>query len=106
MKFKVKLYCKVLQLVQSESTQKSLGMNLKAIYHPKTRMAQVLKESAEKGAFRIENTYIAETIEGEKQLLGEDFFKDAIDDLDLAQEVISKIDGICWKVHLGELPCY
>ena len=78
-------------------------MNMKAIYHPRTRMAQALKETAENGMSRIEITYSADSIEGEEQLLGEDFFKESINDLDLALEAINKVDGLCWRVHLGEL---
>ena len=47
LKIRVKYYNKIVHLFSCESPKKSLGMNMKAIYYPKTRMAQVLKETAE-----------------------------------------------------------
>ena len=37
-RIRIKLYCKTLHLFQCESPMKSLGMNMKAIFKPKTRM--------------------------------------------------------------------
>ena len=44
---RVKIYWKTLQLLQSESVTKSVGMNTKAMFYPTMRMGQALIESRE-----------------------------------------------------------
>ena len=58
---RVKYYWKSLQMFQSESVQKSMGMNTKGIFYPSVRFGRALKEGQDEGITRIEITYTADT---------------------------------------------
>ena len=75
LQIRIKFYYKHLQLLQSESAAKAVGMNLKGIFYPNLRMGRTLKESALDGLCRIEITYTASTSAGEQELF-EDYFPD------------------------------
>ena len=66
---RVKYYWKFLAFVQSESVQKAIGMNTKAIFYPNVRMGLALNESQTSGLSRIEITFTANTVDGENTLL-------------------------------------
>ena len=68
LKVRVKYYWKNLQMIQSESVVKSLGMNTKAIFYPTVRMGRALKESSNQGMSRIEITYTAPNRAAENEL--------------------------------------
>ena len=70
---RIKYYWKNYELLQSESVKKSLGMNTKSIFYPQTHMGGALKESREIGLTRIEISYTADNIEGQNELLDEEF---------------------------------
>ena len=80
----MKYYWKGLALFQSESVQKSLGMNTKGIFYPTVRMGQALRESMDRGLGRIELTYTALTSEAEAELFLPSFRQRARQDLDKA----------------------
>ena len=68
LKVRIKYYWKNLQMMQSESVVKSLGMNTKAIFYPTVRMGRALKESSNQGMSRIEITYTATNRAAENEL--------------------------------------
>ena len=74
-KVRVKYYWKNLQLLQSESVQKSLGMNTKAIFYPSVRMGRVLLEGANHGISRIEISYTVSSCDAESQFFDPFFGK-------------------------------
>ena len=59
LELRVKVYLKVLQLLQSESVMKAIGMNTKGIFMPPIPMLRKLRESVNEGLSRIELTYTA-----------------------------------------------
>ena len=59
LRIRVKYYWKYLAFLQSESVQKAIGMNTKAIFNPNVRMGQSLIACKDQGISRIEITYSA-----------------------------------------------
>ena len=100
---RIKYYWKNLSLFQSESVQKSLGMNTKAIFYPSMRMGKALRESKDEGLSRIEITYIAKTSEAENELFHPLFGRKSEVDLNLAQAALDQVPDICHKLPMKEM---
>ena len=66
---RIKVYCKTLALLQSETVSKSLVMNTNGLFVPNIRMGRALSESRNEGQSRIEITYSATSATGEDELL-------------------------------------
>ena len=64
-------------MMQSESVQKSLGMNYKSLFYPSVRMGLALREAQKEGLSRIEITFTASTREAESQLFHPLFGREA-----------------------------
>ena len=77
LKVRVKYYWKNLQMLQSESVMKSLGMNCKDMFYPGVRMGRALRESSDYGMSRIEITYTARNREAENELFYPLFSQDS-----------------------------
>ena len=84
--------------MQSESVQKSLGMNYKAIYYPSVRMGRALRESQEAGLTRIEITFTATTREAEKELFHPLFCQEAELKLNAAERALRQMPGLGWHL--------
>ena len=85
LQIRVKFYAKNLEMIQSESVLKSLGMDMKGIFYPKIRMGRALRESMQDGNSRLEITYTAQGRYGENELFHPMFGRKAEHDLDKAQ---------------------
>ena len=83
-------------MFQSESVQKSLGMNTKAMFYPGIRMGKALRESKDEGLFRIEITYTAKTVEAENELFHPLFGRKSEVDLNLAQVALGHVTDLVW----------
>ena len=100
---RVKIYWKTLQLLQSESVTKSVGMNTKAMFYPTMRMGQALIESREEGQTRIEITYSAASKLAEDEILNGVFYLRAKIDLDRAERALNSVDRLGWHLPLQKL---
>ena len=103
MLLRVKYYWKNLELLQSESVKKSLGMNTKAIFYPQLHMGRALKEACEIGLTRIEITYTAETVEAQNELLDAEFVDLSNINLSNAYLALQRTRGLGWHVPLKTL---
>ena len=100
---RVKVYWKSLQLLQSETVTKNLGMNTKGLFYPSVRMNLALKESHQYTQSRIEITYSAKTLAGEVELLDDDFSLRNTIDLTNVQLVLDRVPGLCWPLSMKQL---
>ena len=64
---RVKIYNKLLALIQSRSAMASLGMKMQDIFYAELVMERELKETSQDGLSRIEISYYATTIEAERE---------------------------------------
>ena len=99
----VKIYNKTLAFLQSETTAKSIGMNMKALFYPSMRMGKALKESSGESLTRIEISYKASTIAAQTELFDDEFSMRTTIDLYNAQEALNEVHGIGWHVPVKEL---
>ena len=90
-------------MLQSESVQKSLGMNTKAFFYPGVRMGRVLKESANHGTSRIEISYTVRSQEAEKELFYPLFAKHSEWNLDKAERALNSVAELGWSLPMKEL---
>ena len=74
--------------MQSESVQKSVGMNYKSLFYPSVRMGCALKETQDTGLSRIEITYTALSRDAENELFYPLFSQVAKVYLDKAERVL------------------
>ena len=81
----------------------SVGMNMKALYHPTVRMNMALRESKDEGQSRIEITYMASSKEAEQELLHQDFVERAKIDLNRVEDALNRVDGLGWHLSLIQL---
>ena len=66
---RIKVYNKLLQLTQSESVQKSISMNTKAIFYSDAKMYNELRQASNDGLTRIEISYYPADYQQEQELL-------------------------------------
>ena len=85
-------------MMQSESVQKSLGMNYKSLYYPSVRMGCVLRETQAEGNSRIEITFTASTREAENEFFHPLFNKEAKIKLDKAEYALKKVPELVWHL--------
>lgn len=100
---RIKIYWKSLALLQSETAAKSLGMNMKGLFYPNMRMGKALKESINQTMTRIEITYSANTINGQTELLDDEFPDRSTVDLGNAFEALNEVEGVCWHLPMKDL---
>ena len=100
---RVKYYSKFLALVQSETVQKNVGMNMRAIFYPTARMNNIQRESKGECHSRIEITYTASDQAGEDEMLGEFFLVRVNYDLNKAEKALRKVASLGWHIPVDEL---
>ncbi len=81
---RIKVYNKLLALLQSETAAKGIGMNLKAVYFSDPVMFKELREACHDGLTRIEISYYPADRCQEQELFEERFANRAEVDLYLA----------------------
>ena len=100
---RIKIYWKSLALLQSETAAKSIGMNMKGLFYPNMRMGKALKESINHTMSRIEITYTASTINGQSELLDDEFPDRSYIDLGNAFQALNEVEGVCWHLPMKTL---
>ena len=82
---------------------KQLGMNMRGLFYPDIRLGVALRESQNVGLSRIEITYAATNKSLEGMLLHPLFRAEAEKHLNMVEQAIAKVDGLCWHLQMGKL---
>ena len=59
---RIKIYNKIMSLLQSESVKKAVGMNTNLLYYPSAHMQKTLQEFKYEGVTRIEISYNSDSV--------------------------------------------
>ena len=76
---------------------------MKGLFYPNMRMGKALKESINHTMSRIEITYSANTINGQTELLDEEFQYQSTIDLGNAFQALNEVEGVCWHMPMKTL---
>ena len=103
LELRVKAYCKILQLLQSKSVTKAIGMNTKGIFQSSMSMLRKLRDSCHEGLSRIELTYTAGSRASEEAFFNGVFPDQAKVDLNRVQPALNRVAGISWHLSTKNL---
>ena len=98
-----KVYNKILQLLQSETPQKAVGMNTNALFNPPSRLLDAIVESRDAGMTRLEISYYAKSTAAQAEYFEEDFESRAVRDLDRFNTCLNQLKGACFRLPLLDL---
>ena len=70
---RIKVYDKLLSLMQHETVQKRIGMNTSTLYYPSLHLNKTLKEFKHEGITRVEISYYADSVQSEDKLINGEF---------------------------------
>ena len=100
---RIKVYNKLLHLLQSDSAAKRVGMNTNAIYYPSMRMQKVMQNFQNEGVTRIEITYSADSVPAENELPHTHLADRAKRDIGKVLEILNQAAGIGYRLGMMEL---
>ena len=103
LKRRFKVYNKFLALLLSKSAQSGIGMNTQYLYTQKNLVTSIINETSELGYTRIEISYTAESPEAVKQIFSNSFLHDSKADINILEQCLNKVPGICFRVPLRDL---
>ena len=97
---RVKVYNKLLALLQSRTVKMPLGINTNEIFDPSLKFGQELQEAVQKGLSRIEISYYAQSVEAEAEFFKSNFTDRAYKDIIKVLNALNTIRGTGYQVPM------